>query len=182
MGVVTPDALDVLCHAAVRARNSAVLLASCSDAAALEGLRGLAGRLVALRMRQVRLHAVVAQASGGPVPGLPWSPKQRDAFMLLLWKASNLDTLTQDCAQLCCPFILKQPKAGCHCIIWTPASCAGLCCAGNAASILQQRLFKWPECFQPNPANVHAFVSSTGWLRGHLGAGHKPGAGRSAKG
>ena len=54
MGLVTPDALDVLSHAAVRARNSSVLLASCSDAAALQGLRVLAGRDVELTLSQVQ--------------------------------------------------------------------------------------------------------------------------------
>ena len=53
VGLVTPDALDVLSHAAVRARNCSVLLASCSDAAALQGLRALAGRSVELSISQV---------------------------------------------------------------------------------------------------------------------------------
>ena len=53
VGLVTPDALDVLSHAAVRARNCSVLLATCSDAAALQGLRALAGRSVELSISQV---------------------------------------------------------------------------------------------------------------------------------
>ncbi len=53
MGLVTSDTLDVLSHAAVRARNSSVLLASCSDTAALQGLRDLAGRSVELTLSQV---------------------------------------------------------------------------------------------------------------------------------
>ena len=54
MGLVTSDTLDVLSHAAVRARNSSVLLASCSDSAALQGLRALAGRHVELTLSQVQ--------------------------------------------------------------------------------------------------------------------------------
>ena len=53
MGLVTPDVLDVLSHAAVRARNSSVLLVTCSDPAALQGLRALAGRNVELTLSQV---------------------------------------------------------------------------------------------------------------------------------
>ena len=64
MGVITPDALDVLCHVAVRARNSSVLLASCSDTAVLDGLRSLAGSLVVLKMSQVRMHAVCIPKRG----------------------------------------------------------------------------------------------------------------------
>ena len=53
VGLVTPGALDVLSHAAVRARNGAVLLASCSDTAALQRLRALAGRSVELSISPV---------------------------------------------------------------------------------------------------------------------------------
>ena len=53
VGLVTPDVLDVLSHAAVRARNSDVLLASCSDSALLQDLRALAGRSVEIRISQV---------------------------------------------------------------------------------------------------------------------------------
>lgn len=53
MGLVTPDVLDVLSHAAVRARNSSVLLASCSDTAALRDLRALAGNTIELKTSQV---------------------------------------------------------------------------------------------------------------------------------
>ena len=53
MGLVTPVVLDVLSHAAVRARNSGVLLASCSDSALLQGLRALEGRSVEIRTSQV---------------------------------------------------------------------------------------------------------------------------------
>ena len=53
VGLVTADALDVLSHAAVRARNCSVLLATCSDAAALQGLRALAGRSIELSVSQV---------------------------------------------------------------------------------------------------------------------------------
>ena len=53
IGLVTPDTTDVLSHAAVRARNCSVLLVSCSDAAALQGLRALAGRSVELSILQL---------------------------------------------------------------------------------------------------------------------------------
>ena len=62
VGLLTPDALDVLSHAAVRARNSSVLLATCSDAAALRGLRPLAGRTVALTISQVGMSGVISSA------------------------------------------------------------------------------------------------------------------------
>ena len=54
MAVITSDTLDVLCHAAVRARNSSVLLASCSQPQALAELAGLAGSHVSLTISQVR--------------------------------------------------------------------------------------------------------------------------------
>ena len=62
MGLLTPDALDVLSHAAVRARNSSVLLATCSDAAALHRLRPLAGRTVALTVSHVGTSGVLSSA------------------------------------------------------------------------------------------------------------------------
>ncbi len=57
VALITPDTLDVLCHAAVRARNCSVLLASCSEPQALDGLRSLAGRHITLTIAQVRSHA-----------------------------------------------------------------------------------------------------------------------------
>ena len=54
MAVVTSDVLDVLCHAAVRARNIAVLLASCSRPAALAELRQHKGHFIQLTASQVR--------------------------------------------------------------------------------------------------------------------------------
>jgi hypothetical protein len=53
VAVITPDTLDVLCHAAVRARNSSVLLASCSQPEALQDLRSLAGSHVSLTVSKV---------------------------------------------------------------------------------------------------------------------------------
>jgi alpha-glucan,water dikinase len=48
VAVITSDAVDVLCHAAVRARNSSVLVASCSQQALLEELRQLSGKYIYL--------------------------------------------------------------------------------------------------------------------------------------
>ena len=54
MAVLTPDSPDVLCHAAVRARNCSVLLASCAEPAQLAELRTLSGSYVSLTMSKVR--------------------------------------------------------------------------------------------------------------------------------
>ncbi|BDA43844.1 Alpha-glucan water dikinase, chloroplastic at C-terminar half [Coccomyxa sp. Obi] len=63
VAVITPDTLDVLCHAAVRARNCSVLLASCSQPQALDGLRSLAGRHITLTIAQ---DEVRWEESAGP--------------------------------------------------------------------------------------------------------------------
>ena len=47
------NAPDVLSHAAVRARNSKVLLAACADAVAVDMLRSLEGSCVSLKPNQV---------------------------------------------------------------------------------------------------------------------------------
>ena len=44
VAVVTGNAPDVLSHAAVRARNSSVMLAACHEEGPLQQLRGLASR------------------------------------------------------------------------------------------------------------------------------------------
>lgn len=56
--MITTDTLDVLCHAAVRARNCSVLLASCCQPDALSGLRSLAGSHVNLSISQARPHCL----------------------------------------------------------------------------------------------------------------------------
>ncbi|CAL8469831.1 g9373 [Coccomyxa elongata] len=66
--VITPDTLDVLCHAAVRARNSSVLLASCCQPQALAGLRSLAGRHISLTVAQDEVRWEEAAGPSGQVP------------------------------------------------------------------------------------------------------------------
>ena len=53
VGVITRDAPDVLCHAAVRARNSAVMLAACFDEEELAGIAAWQGQQVQLQLAQV---------------------------------------------------------------------------------------------------------------------------------
>ena len=53
VAVLTAGGVDVLCHAAVRARNLGVLLAACRDPALLDGVRALQGGLVAATAEQV---------------------------------------------------------------------------------------------------------------------------------
>ena len=54
VGVVTDSVPDVLCHAAVRARNSGTLLAACCDAEELAGIAALDGQRIAMQLLQVR--------------------------------------------------------------------------------------------------------------------------------
>lgn len=54
VGVVTQSVPDVLCHAAVRARNSAVLLAACTDKEDLASIAALSGQQVVMQIAQVR--------------------------------------------------------------------------------------------------------------------------------
>ena len=53
VGVITRDAPDVLCHAAVRARNSAVLLAACCEEDELAAIEAWQGQQVQLQLAQV---------------------------------------------------------------------------------------------------------------------------------
>ena len=53
VGVVTCSVPDVLCHAAVRARNSAVLLAACTDEEELASVTALNGQQVVMQAAQV---------------------------------------------------------------------------------------------------------------------------------
>ena len=54
-GVITRQAPDVLCHAAVRARNSGVLLAACHQQAELVHIKSLCGQNVVVQLTQVSL-------------------------------------------------------------------------------------------------------------------------------
>ena len=56
VGVVTRSVPDVLCHAAVRARNSATLLAACCDEEELASLAALDGQQVVMQTLQVIEH------------------------------------------------------------------------------------------------------------------------------
>ena len=53
MAVITEDAPDVLCHAAVRARNSTVMLAACCDEEELAAIGRWQGQQVCLELAQV---------------------------------------------------------------------------------------------------------------------------------
>jgi len=50
VALLTPSSVDVLSHAAVRARNLRATFASCHDPALLDGLRALAGRQVEVKL------------------------------------------------------------------------------------------------------------------------------------
>ena len=54
VGVISAVAPDVLCHAAVRARNSSVLLVACSDPQQMAGLAGWQEQQVHLQLTQVQ--------------------------------------------------------------------------------------------------------------------------------
>ena len=53
VGVISAVAPDVLCHAAVRARNSFVLLVACSDPREMAGFAGWQDQQVQLQLTQV---------------------------------------------------------------------------------------------------------------------------------
>lgn len=53
VAVITEDAPDVLCHAAVRARNSTVMLAACCDEEELAAIGRWQGQQVCLELAQV---------------------------------------------------------------------------------------------------------------------------------
>lgn len=67
VGVLTSDTPDVLSHAAVRARNSGVLLASCFQPPRLAALARMEGSFIKLSHSQV--PAQTARKSGGPGKG-----------------------------------------------------------------------------------------------------------------
>ncbi len=53
VGVISKDAPDVLCHAAVRARNSAVMLVACADEEELAQFAAWQDQSVQLLLAQV---------------------------------------------------------------------------------------------------------------------------------
>ena len=60
-GVISKTAPDVLCHAAVRARNSGVMLVACHDEEELAGIADWEGQQVQLQLSQVaRASSLVA--------------------------------------------------------------------------------------------------------------------------
>ena len=76
-GVVTSSVPDVLCHAAVRARNSGTLLAACCAAQELAGLVALNGQEVTMQVHQVKrcitLHAQSPENSCDEIVCMPFS-------------------------------------------------------------------------------------------------------------
>lgn len=52
--MISKDAPDVLCHAAVRARNSTVMLVACADEEELAQIAAWHGQSVQLRLAQVQ--------------------------------------------------------------------------------------------------------------------------------
>jgi hypothetical protein len=59
--VLSGGTIDVLCHAAVRARNTGVLLAACRSAAGLAALRDLEGQVVAVEAVSCNLYWTAPQ-------------------------------------------------------------------------------------------------------------------------
>ena len=53
VGVISKEAPDVLCHAAVRARNSAVMLVACTDEEEWSQIAAWQGQSVRLLLAQV---------------------------------------------------------------------------------------------------------------------------------
>ena len=53
MAAITPDNPDVLCHAAVRARNSGVMFAACFDPQEVARIAQLEGQAVKLSIAEV---------------------------------------------------------------------------------------------------------------------------------
>lgn len=53
VGVISAVAPDVLCHAAVRARNSSVLLVACSDPQEMAGFAAWQDQQVQVQLSQV---------------------------------------------------------------------------------------------------------------------------------
>lgn len=74
VGVLTPDAPDVLSHVSVRARNMKVLFAICHEEGVLADLEALAGKTIALKTTvagEVTWEEVAAQAH--QVRSITWS-------------------------------------------------------------------------------------------------------------
>ncbi|KAL3148765.1 COP9 signalosome complex subunit 8 [Trebouxia sp. C0009 RCD-2024] len=66
VGVLSAVAPDVLCHAAVRARNSSVLLVACSDAEETAAIAGWQDQQVQLQLTQGNTAVEVSPAQGRP--------------------------------------------------------------------------------------------------------------------
>ncbi len=64
VAVMAAGGVDVLCHAAVRARNLGLLLAACRDSALLECVRSLEGAIVSVEAAQVRTGTSTFQTGG----------------------------------------------------------------------------------------------------------------------
>ncbi len=54
VGVISKDAPDVLCHAAVRARSSAIMLVACTDQEELAQIAAWHGQQIQLLLAQVQ--------------------------------------------------------------------------------------------------------------------------------
>ena len=76
VGLITPSTVDVLSHAAVRARNASACFASCYSDATLQQLRALAGQPVALTVKGSRgvTFAAATEASMAHAPGHSGAP------------------------------------------------------------------------------------------------------------
>ncbi|KAK9830544.1 hypothetical protein WJX72_012386 [[Myrmecia] bisecta] len=79
VAVVTPDSPDVLCHAAVRARNAGVLFASCFDAQQLAAIGELAGQQVDLQVSQDGSNVSVHKADAASRPASASAPGRLEA-------------------------------------------------------------------------------------------------------
>jgi alpha-glucan,water dikinase len=66
--VLSGGSVDVLCHAAVRARDAGVMLAACRSAAGLEEFRHLEGRLVTVEAAKGSVAVTAAGAAAGNLP------------------------------------------------------------------------------------------------------------------
>ena len=102
VGLITPSTVDVLSHAAVRARNASACFASCYSEATLQQLRALAGQPVALTVKGSRgvTFAQAAEASmahspghGGASPASPAGAAGGGGFFSALTGGQKLQSL-----------------------------------------------------------------------------------------
>jgi alpha-glucan,water dikinase len=68
--IVTPDATDVVSHAAIRARNSGVLLATCYNPETVERLKSLTGKLINLQVNSAG-EVIFEEGSGEKAEAAP---------------------------------------------------------------------------------------------------------------